>query len=276
MPEGSLGSQGEVTHCYARADRKGLLLFPVFHSSTAQDRQGWRDEGGTGEEQREGRERGWVTSLFFHLVFNWPLSAFIRVKCSLCVGHQVQWTLSTVSEIVAQLNFKRTNLSIYFWVNYNAVCRCSVTEMDNPQPERSQTICKSSILCPPAYRSRSICSRLSSHVMIQLMTCAFTWLGLSLEIFGFTRYSQLGHTEDFFFLKQGPFDDGRQAAQWLPAAPQCNSTVSQLAALNRLHRQVHSISYGASSSPLRFVWQIPPLFLWWCFSFVGTLACLVD
>lgn len=59
----------------------------------AQDRQGWRDEGGTGEERGE----GWVTSLFFHLVFNWPLSAFTRVKCSLCVGHQVQRTLSTVS-----------------------------------------------------------------------------------------------------------------------------------------------------------------------------------
>lgn len=120
-----------------------------------------------------------------------------------------------------------------------------------------------------------ICSRFLLHAVIKLMTHALTGLGPSLAIFGFTQYSQLGHTEDVF-LKQGPFDDRRQAAQWLPAAPQCNSTVSQLAALNRLHRQVHSISYGASSSPLRFVWQIPPLFLWWCFSFVGTLACLVD
>lgn len=30
VPEGSLGSQGEVTHSYARADRKGLLLVQYF------------------------------------------------------------------------------------------------------------------------------------------------------------------------------------------------------------------------------------------------------
>lgn len=95
------------------------------------------------------------------------------------------------------------------------------------------------------------------------------------DIWLYSIFSAQSHRR-LFFLKQGPFDDRRQAAQWLSAAPQCNSTVSQLAALNRLHRQVHSISYGASSSPLCFVWQIPPLFLWWCFSFVGTLACLVD
>lgn len=51
MTEGSLGSQGEVTHCYARADRKGLLLFQYF--TPAQDRR-HRGTGGTGDGAREG------------------------------------------------------------------------------------------------------------------------------------------------------------------------------------------------------------------------------
>ncbi|TKS75589.1 Lactation elevated protein 1 -like protein B [Collichthys lucidus] len=47
MPEGSLGSQGEVTHCHARTDRKGLLLFQYF--TPAQHRTG-RDRTGQKEE----------------------------------------------------------------------------------------------------------------------------------------------------------------------------------------------------------------------------------
>lgn len=77
MPEGSLGSQREVTHCYARADRKGLLLFQCF--PPAQYRQGWRDGGGRGDEWGEGE---------FAFSFSFQLA------------------------IVCKLNFKKTNLSI--------------------------------------------------------------------------------------------------------------------------------------------------------------------
>ena len=83
--------------CQSRQER--IVALPVFHPSTGQaGMEGWRMEGGRGEEQRERekererereRERGWVTSLFFHLLFNWPLSAFTRVKCSLYGGHRV-------------------------------------------------------------------------------------------------------------------------------------------------------------------------------------------
>lgn len=64
MPEGGLGSQGEVTHHYARADRKGLLLFQYF--TPAQDSQWMEGDGqGRGEGRSGQSERGWVTSLFF-------------------------------------------------------------------------------------------------------------------------------------------------------------------------------------------------------------------
>lgn len=58
------------------------------------------DGGMKGVEERRGeraeREDGYQVC-FFHLDFNWPLAAFTRVKCSFCGGHQVQWTLSTIS-----------------------------------------------------------------------------------------------------------------------------------------------------------------------------------
>lgn len=44
VPEGSLGSQGEVTHCYARADRKGFVAFPARVAS----------RGGEGREGEDG------------------------------------------------------------------------------------------------------------------------------------------------------------------------------------------------------------------------------
>lgn len=86
MPEGTLGSQGEVTHCYARADRKGLLLFQYFTSSPGQAVDGGvgTKEGGV---EREQRERGWIASLFFNLVFNLPLSTFYQSQVPLVHGH---------------------------------------------------------------------------------------------------------------------------------------------------------------------------------------------
>lgn len=55
----------------------------------------------------------------FHLVFNRLLSAFTRVKCSLCSGHRVP-----SHEIVTKLNFKRKFLSVCSRVKSRAVYRC--------------------------------------------------------------------------------------------------------------------------------------------------------
>lgn len=64
MPKGSLGSQGEVTHCYASADRKGLSVYQYF--SPAQDRRGCRDGEGRGKwgAEREGMGNKFVFFLF--------------------------------------------------------------------------------------------------------------------------------------------------------------------------------------------------------------------
>lgn len=87
------------------------MLFQYF--TPAQDRRGWRDEGGGGEERGEGRERGWVTSLFFSFSSQLAIVCIYQSQVLL-----VRWTPSAVDteyrlhEIVVKLNFKRTNLSV--------------------------------------------------------------------------------------------------------------------------------------------------------------------
>lgn len=49
------------------------------------------DEGMKRVEERRGQREGMGNKfVFFYFVFNWPLSAFTRVKCSFCSGHQLQ------------------------------------------------------------------------------------------------------------------------------------------------------------------------------------------
>lgn len=90
VPEGSLGSQGEVTHCYARADRKGLVALPGFRIGAAppgMDGVGWG-------AARERMGNKFVFSFRFQL-------AIVRVYQSQVLllpgGHRVQWTQSTSS-----------------------------------------------------------------------------------------------------------------------------------------------------------------------------------
>lgn len=113
MPEGSLGSQGEVTHCYARADRKGLLLFQYF--TISQDRQ-WTD-GVDGVETRGRAGRGQRERMGNKFVFSFSFQSTI-----VCIYQSqvllVQWTPSAVdteyrpNEVVSKLNFRRAVLSI--------------------------------------------------------------------------------------------------------------------------------------------------------------------
>lgn len=90
VPEGSLGSQGEVTHCYARADRKGLVALPGFRIGAAPP--GMVGFGGGAARERMGNK--FVFSFRFQL-------AIVRVYQSqvllLLGGHRVQWTQSTGS-----------------------------------------------------------------------------------------------------------------------------------------------------------------------------------
>uniref|UniRef100_A0A8C7XVN5 AFG1 like ATPase b n=1 Tax=Oryzias sinensis TaxID=183150 RepID=A0A8C7XVN5_9TELE len=71
MPKGSFGSQGEVTRCYAKRDRKGLLLFQYSTSNSEHARGGRRARTDHFKKKKK-------------LVFNVPFLMFIQVKCSLC------------------------------------------------------------------------------------------------------------------------------------------------------------------------------------------------
>lgn len=94
VPEGSLGSQGEVTHCYARADRKGLVALPGFRIGAAPPGMDGVGLGVGGGAARERMGNKFVFSFRFQL-------AIVRVYQSQVLllpgGHRVQWTQSTGS-----------------------------------------------------------------------------------------------------------------------------------------------------------------------------------
>lgn len=68
MPEGILGSQGEVTHWIWQSGQERLVALPAFHSSGGQ--AGTEGKGGRAKEWGQGSERGWVTGLFFTIWFS--------------------------------------------------------------------------------------------------------------------------------------------------------------------------------------------------------------
>lgn len=93
---GQLGKSGRSHTLLCQSRQERLVALPVLHIQPRTG-SGWRGgyKGGRGGAGTE-RERGWIASLFFNLVFNLPLSTFYQSQVPLVHGHWVRWTPSTI------------------------------------------------------------------------------------------------------------------------------------------------------------------------------------